>query len=123
MIRYAYSDIPIYASNVCLFSRNLDLEAYIVNGSAGYVREINYETDDEVDYDVSEPSSILIALDDGGSFEVKRVTAIFQVAPNLYVTRSQFPICPCYAATIHKAQITRKNVIFSFTVAHDDNMG
>jgi ATP-dependent exoDNAse (exonuclease V) alpha subunit len=109
---------------VCPFSRNLDFDAYIVNGSTGYVRAINYEKSENEDGTATdEPFSILIDLDDGGQYEVKRVTAIFQVGPNLYVTRTQFPISPCYAATIHKAQsITRNNIMFSLTAAHDVNM-
>jgi ATP-dependent exoDNAse (exonuclease V) alpha subunit len=103
----------------------LDLDDYIVNGSTGYVRKINYEqSDDGDDPAAEEPSSIVIELDDGGRYEVKRCTTVFKVASNLYVTRTQFPIYPCYAATVHKAQsITRDNIMFSLTVAFDASMG
>jgi ATP-dependent exoDNAse (exonuclease V) alpha subunit len=103
----------------------LDLDFYIVNGSTGYVRKINYApTDDGEGLAADEPSSILIELDDGGYYEVERATTIFKVAANLYVTRTQFPIYPCYAATVHKAQsITRDNIMFSLTAAFDASMG
>lgn len=108
-----------------MFSRNLDLDEYIVNGSTGYVHEIKYEAmEDEKVPAADEPSSIVVKLDEGGLYEVTRATTAFQVGPNLYVTRSQFPIYPCYAVTVHKAQsITRKNIMVSLTDAFDASMG
>jgi ATP-dependent exoDNAse (exonuclease V) alpha subunit len=95
-----------------------------VNGSTGYVQELVYESTEDGEVPADEPSSIIVKLDDGRAYEVKRTTTAFQVAANLYVTRSQFPIYPCYAVTIHKGQsITRDNIMLSLTDAHDASMG
>lgn len=90
--------------------RNILTSDGLVNGAQGYVKSINYSTENP-----NMSSSISVLFDnpnigkvyncDSSDFiDIKPLTVKFYGKQGLEIERTQFPLIPSYAITIHKSQ-------------------
>jgi ubiquitin C-terminal hydrolase len=84
-----------------MLRRNLDVSRGLYNGAQGVVRKVIYNNKmpDGV-------SALMVEFDGvpGGPVRVERAVASWFKGRSIEVKREQFPLCLCYAITIHKSQ-------------------
>lgn len=91
--------------------RNILTSDGLVNGAQGYIKSINFTTDNK-----NMPQSISVIFDNPNigklyncnsstnAIEIKPLTVKFYGKQGLEIERTQFPLIPSYAITIHKSQ-------------------
>jgi len=109
---------------ICLGARvmltdNLWVENGLVNGSMGTVRDVVWHEGQDATKDM--PMAIMVEVDDydGPKFPGTNYVPIFPVTRRFEYkkrdcSRTNFPLCPAYAITVHKAQgLTLKQVVLN----------
>ncbi|XP_044005441.1 uncharacterized protein LOC122850347 [Aphidius gifuensis] len=92
-------NITIKIGSKIMIKRNIDYTLGLVNGALGTVLSVSKSNDGKT------LQSIVVKLTKGDrECVVERIDVKFQLSDEVYVIRSQFPICLSYAMTIHKSQ-------------------
>ena len=94
----AYLEIGL--GSKIMLRRNLDPDRGLANGAVGLVIGFEFEENDE-----TLVTFIIIQFENLKSpYKLARFDAEYQIKPNQYVNRSQFPVSLAWALTIHKVQ-------------------
>jgi len=83
-----------------MYAQNFDVQGGIVNGSCGILKKIRYRTDIQADPLPHLPPNHFVALEDTVDMTFTHPYS----KKKCLIKRTQLPILPAFAMTVHKAQ-------------------